>query len=160
VFDESVLIADVPEWDWLNDIMLLLQPRTREHALGSGRVQVSMAGSPLVDSPRGSQLLGITMDVWSKAFSAACLQLGVPATNVIHLYRLRHGGASHDAAEKVRTLEEIQKRGGWRSFSSVARYSKPARLNAQINALKAQDVAAMEVLAQDLPRRLRVALSS
>jgi integrase len=101
----------------------------------------------------------VTMELWSKAFAAACLQLGVPASNVIHLYRLRHGGASHDAAEKVRSLEEIQKRGGWRSFSSVARYSKPARLNAQINALSTVDVAAMEILAKDLPRRLRVALS-
>jgi integrase len=159
VFDESVLIADVPEWEWLNDIMSLLQSRTRERALGSGRVRESLAGAQCTDFPRGTRVVEVTMELWSKAFAAACLQLGVPASNVIHLYRLRHGGASHDAAEKVRSLEEIQKRGGWRSFCSVARYSKPARLNAQINALSTVDVAAMEILAKDLPRRLRVALS-
>eukprot|EP00971_Amphidinium_carterae_P194978 3868982-Amphidinium_carterae.1 len=36
----------------------------------------------------------------------------------------RHGGASRDYLLKIRTLEEIQKRGVWKSQASVRRYEK------------------------------------
>ena len=46
----------------------------------------------------------------------------------LSLYALRHGGASTDAAEGVRTLPEIMQRGGWRRDWSVRRYEKHGRL--------------------------------
>ena len=85
----------------------------------------------------------------------------MPAANVPHLCRLRHGGASADVATKTRTLDEVQKRGAWRSQASVARYAKPARLNQQLNALPKpvlkdlQDRAAK--LRIELPRLLSAA---
>ena len=44
-------------------------------------------------------------------------------------YMLRHGGASHDCATKVRNLREVQHRGGWRSFAGVQRHNKHGRLD-------------------------------
>ena len=43
-------------------------------------------------------------------------------------YQARHSGASIDRAGRHRTLEQIQKRGFWRSARSVARYERAARL--------------------------------
>eukprot|EP00972_Heterocapsa_arctica_P048005 7080248-Heterocapsa_arctica.AAC.1 len=43
------------------------------------------------------------------------------------VYSFRHGGASHDALNHVRTLEQIKQRGRWKSDKSLARYTKPAR---------------------------------
>ena len=48
-------------------------------------------------------------------------------------YRLRHGGPSRDALHGRRTLQEIQKRGRWRSFNSVCRYE--SRVTQQLQAL-------------------------
>ena len=45
----------------------------------------------------------------------------------VHLYRVRHSGASHDFVTKSRTLEEVRRRGRWRSFQSLRRYEKGAR---------------------------------
>ena len=44
-------------------------------------------------------------------------------------YCCRHGGASQDRAEKLRSVEAVAKRGGWRSFASIRRYEKHGRLN-------------------------------
>ena len=43
-------------------------------------------------------------------------------------YAMRHGGASHDALAKRRTLSEIAKRGHWLSDRSVRRYEKAGLL--------------------------------
>ena len=51
------------------------------------------------------------------------------------LYRLRHGGASHDVAIELRSLAEVKKRGRWVSDSSVRRYSKAIRLQQAENQL-------------------------
>ena len=51
---------------------------------------------------------------------------------VVHLYQLRHGGASHDALSHHRDLLSIEKRGRWRMCdASVRRYEKGGR-SAQI----------------------------
>ena len=47
-------------------------------------------------------------------------QLLPSALGPAHPYRLRHGGASRDFALKLRRLEEIQRRGRWKSFASVS----------------------------------------
>ena len=50
--------------------------------------------------------------------------LGAP-----HMYRLRHGGASYDAAMRHRTVAEIQTRGRWQTLKSVKNYEKGTRLS-------------------------------
>eukprot|EP00972_Heterocapsa_arctica_P021926 3226497-Heterocapsa_arctica.AAC.1 len=77
----------------------------------------------------------------------------------MHLYRLRHGGASHDAAYRFRGLDAIQKRGSWRSATSVARYAKPARINQQMAALTAAAQRRLRADAALLSKRLLQALS-
>ena len=44
------------------------------------------------------------------------------------MYRLRHGGASEDAARKVRSIAAIKKRVRWRCDASLSRYEKHVRL--------------------------------
>ena len=44
-------------------------------------------------------------------------------------YQTRHSGPSIDRAKKLRTLHEVQKRGNWRSTTSVLRYEKAGRLS-------------------------------
>ena len=58
----------------------------------------------------------------AESFLRASETLGYEAREVHHLYQLRHGGASHDAAGRQRTTEEIRKRGRWESHKSLRRY--------------------------------------
>lgn len=60
-------------------------------------------------------------------------------------YQLRHSGPSWEMLRRRRTLAEIQKRGQWRSFSSVQRYEKATKL-----------MAAYHRLAPDLRRHLEL----
>ncbi|OLQ10494.1 hypothetical protein AK812_SmicGene5815 [Symbiodinium microadriaticum] len=45
-----------------------------------------------------------------------------------HLYRLRHGGASYESANRLRDLTAIQARGRWQTLKSVKNYEKGGRL--------------------------------
>ena len=45
-----------------------------------------------------------------------------------HLYRLRHGAASHEAANHLRSLSAIQVRGRWQTIKSVKNYEKGSRV--------------------------------
>ena len=65
-------------------------------------------------------------------FKNACSQLGMACLEPC-LYSLRHGGASQDLLSRTRTLEEVKKRGGWRSDASLRRYGKDAKLTAELN---------------------------
>lgn len=49
--------------------------------------------------------------------------LGAP-----HMYRLRHGGATHELANHLRALQEVQLRGRWMSVKSLKNYEKGGRL--------------------------------
>jgi len=49
------------------------------------------------------------------------------------LYRLRHGGASHDRLTGRRTLAKAKTRGRGQSDSSLKRYGKPTRLQAAVS---------------------------
>lgn len=56
-----------------------------------------------------------------KKFREVTKELGIPwATR----YHARHKGASWDAAQGTRTLEDIQARGGWAAHASAMRYNK------------------------------------
>ena len=46
------------------------------------------------------------------------------STTAHHVICFGHGGASEDRAVNGRSLEEVQKRGGWNSINSVRRYEK------------------------------------
>ena len=65
-----------------------------------------------------------------RAVHDAGVQLGLDPLNTLH--QLRHGGASHDAATKQRTIPEIKDRGTWESDKSVRRYRKPGFTNERI----------------------------
>jgi hypothetical protein len=65
-------------------------------------------------------------------FSTAIRQLKLEPLGTC-LYALRHGGASHDLLHRRRPLEEIKKRGRWVTDSSLRRYAKEARLNAEVS---------------------------
>ena len=128
-WDETVEVTDRDELEWLGDCLAsrLRQSRglhMRARAMGS-----------LVDRSEGEPLMAETQQEWSRALQCAFKELRIPAANQPHLYRLRHGGASHDVSARWRTLDEVQKRGAWRSTRSLARYAKPARINEQLRAL-------------------------
>lgn len=55
-----------------------------------------------------------------------------------HLYRLRHGGASHEAGSHLRTIGEVQVRGRWQTMKSVKNYEKGGRIT-QLFAALAED---------------------
>ena len=54
--------------------------------------------------------------------------LGLKPLGKPHAYSLRHGGASYEAALKLRTLASIQSRGRWQTLKSVKNYEKGSRL--------------------------------
>ncbi len=58
-----------------------------------------------------------------KEIKACAAKLGVTFTP----YQLRHSGPSWDRLKEYRTLQEVQKRGGWRTTKSVMRYEQAAR---------------------------------
>ena len=60
----------------------------------------------------------------ANAFASAARAAGVGDRT---LYELRHGGASDDGGAGT-PLAEIQKRGRWKTYSSVTRYSKSGLL--------------------------------
>ncbi len=97
--------------------------------------------------------------LWAATLRDALRCLGVPAKSEPRLYRLRHAGASHDVAYKLRNLDQVMKRGSWRSTASVARYAKPARLNEQIQAMPAAVVADLRRRESQLPQLLLKRLS-
>ena len=50
-------------------------------------------------------------------------------------YQMRHSGPSIDRCLSLRTIEECQKRGRWKTWKSLTRYEKAARLGAAWSAL-------------------------
>ena len=75
----------------------------------------------------GSLFLISAADV-SKEFKRAVAALGLGRIGAARLYRLRHAGPFHDFAASCRTLEEMRRRGRWRTWSSVRRCEKGSRL--------------------------------
>jgi len=63
----------------------------------------------------------------AEEFRLAGAEFQLQDVGVSHLYQLRHGGASHDAASQNRDLASIKKRGRWVCNSSVRRYEKGGR---------------------------------
>lgn len=53
-----------------------------------------------------------------------------------HLYRLRHGGASHELGGKLRTIQEVQIRGRWLCTKSLKNYEKAGRMAQLLGSLE------------------------
>ena len=70
-----------------------------------------------------------------QALTEATQALRLQKLGDMHPYRLRHTGASVDFALKARRLEEVQRRGRWRTTTSLRRYEHGARLNELFNRL-------------------------
>ena len=154
-WDETVEVNDQCELDWISDCLYAKLGRDRPRASrsrGRGRALPACQedGTPMMEYSHAQ---------WSQAFSLAFKALGVPPNSAAHLYRLRHGGASHDVARRLRSLDEVQKRGAWRSTASVARYAKPGRINEQIRAMEPGVVAELERREAILKTQLRGWLS-
>ena len=85
----------------------------------------------------GALFPNLTLTAYERVLRAARLACGYAKLKVTP-HMCRHGGASTDRFEEVYTgLEEIQKRGQWKSFSSVLRYEKHGRLVKVLNQVSA-----------------------
>ena len=67
-------------------------------------------------------------------FKILFAELGHPST---HPYQVRHGGASHDAANELRSLAEIQARLRHATDATTKRYAKKVRYVAELGKLSA-----------------------
>ena len=65
------------------------------------------------------------------AFRQASQNLGLDLSP----YQTRHSGPSIDRARNWRSLYEVQKRGNWKTYKSVARYEKAGRLSLSYQSL-------------------------
>ena len=77
---------------------------------------------------KDSLAFSVTPDKVNNFMARVWSPLGLQSLGHPHLYRLRHGGASHDAMRQYRSLPAIQSRGRWQSVKSVRNYEKGSRL--------------------------------
>ena len=126
-----------PGVDGMMQTALLLHPDERGIASKTGELNESVLlhkqrlGSLLSQWARHRRILkhsalwGFTLAQLRKQFleasQAYCLQPWKPV-----LYMARHSGASWDRLNEVRPLNEVQRRGRWRSEATVRRYEKRA----------------------------------
>ena len=87
--------------------------------------------------PRKSTVLQHSNKDLTSFMELASAHLNLEVLGKIDPYRFRHGGASHDAVNRLRDLNAIQMRGRWKSPASVRRYQKGARLNQIFGSLPA-----------------------
>ena len=88
----------------------------------------------------GQQALALAQGGESRFDYPAAAKIPKTATDSLELsgmtmYQTRHSGASIDRVRGFRILREVQKRGRWRAFSSVARYGKGSHLAADYHSL-------------------------
>ena len=65
----------------------------------------------------------------AKAFKAAADALGYHEHGIQSVYQIRHGSASTDMLNRVRSDAEIMKRGRWKRLSSLKTYEQGGRLS-------------------------------
>eukprot|EP00972_Heterocapsa_arctica_P032507 4789374-Heterocapsa_arctica.AAC.1 len=65
-----------------------------------------------------SPVFGVTQAEMSKVFGKLVVALELKKVGMQHMYQLRHGGASMDAASGARSLEGVRRRGRWQSWHS------------------------------------------
>jgi len=79
-----------------------------------------------------SPLFALSLAKYEQLFNQAVIDTGLSALRITP-HCARHGGPSTDAALKLRSIQDIQKRGLWRSATSVRRYEKHGTLMRQLN---------------------------
>jgi len=87
-----------------------------------------------ISAPNSRVFAELSLNDYEGLFRRAAKALNIMQLGVCP-HALRHGGASHDAFSKARTLTEIRKRGQWRAFESVARYEKHGKIMRQMSLL-------------------------
>lgn len=65
----------------------------------------------------------------TSAFTQAIVDEGYQNVGINCTYQLRHGSASTDVLDGLRSLAEVQKRGRWQAQKSVRRYSNGGRVS-------------------------------
>ena len=91
-------------------------------------------------APPGKKLFQLSISQFNKAMKDLAEKLKITEMEVVP-YLLRHSGPSQDYLAKLRTLPDIQKRGGWRSPESVRRYEKAARVMSRLTLLNEAQLA-------------------
>ena len=99
-FDESILLND-PEWKFMSP---------HWHALIANR-------------PPKDPLFPVEGSVVSNCFQVSVENLNLQKENLVR-YGLRHAGASNDLLSGKRSREEVKSRAGWKTDSSMNRYTK------------------------------------
>ncbi|CAK9025948.1 unnamed protein product, partial [Durusdinium trenchii] len=79
-------------------------------------------------------LFSFEQDKYRKRFQEAGSWLGLPN---LHLYQLRHGGASDDLCQRIRDHNAVKDRGRWLTDTSVRRYAKSGKVQEMLNKMPA-----------------------
>ena len=95
----------------------------------------------------------ITLLEYEAAFRHATQSAGLSSLNLTP-HTARHGGASHDSRDQLRSFADIQARGQWQSLKSVARYKKTGVYERQLSKLTEAQLDAAAFLEKSLPSRL------
>ena len=106
--------------------------------------------------PTEGPLFQINVHEFSGRLAEAAQELELDPLGELHPYRLRHTGASYDAAGRFRPIAEIQRRGRWRDPRSLRRYEHGARLNDLLARLVPGPRRQVQAAERSLPRRWRL----
>ena len=82
----------------------------------------------------GEYLFDLTPNCLRIHFKQALQAVGAGILGAVP-HCLRHGGASHDAATRSRSLAQVQLRGGWAAMESLKRYEKHGVLGRELASL-------------------------
>ena len=126
--DEAVLI-DHPYLLWLGAILKHLKKGKR-------------ASMPVFD---------FKMAHVSSVFGQALDACGYRPHGVQSVYQIRHGSASTDRLTQQRSMEELMKRGRWRSLSSLRRYEQGGRISHVFGCLSPEEQKAALMAEKQLP---------
>ena len=102
--------------------------------------------------PRGPAF-GVELVQMRAAFLRATSELGLDALRPV-LYMGRHSGASIDRLEARHSLEEVKKRGRWRTDASIRRYEKRALVQKVLNSMSQKSLAKCDQVGGRLPAAL------
>lgn len=80
------------------------------------------------DQKMTDHIFRFDMTEGSKWFNKAVSALKLTPVGITCSYQIRHGSASTDQLQQLRSLQETMKRGRWKSMSSVRRYVNGGRL--------------------------------
>ncbi|CAK0878435.1 unnamed protein product, partial [Prorocentrum cordatum] len=104
----------------------------RQAGLAAGLLAMA-AARRRAGAPPWAPLFAVDQRSVANAWRGAVTALGLRKLGACHVYQLRHSGPSHDYAAGLRDLEQIRRRGRWKSWSSVRRCEKGGRLTEQLH---------------------------